>query len=498
MKRKIVFASFGAAAGVALLALGMTGAGSSQPTSRADEPEEINFALAQDETEKGAAPLVLSADEKNGANPNGTSDEGAIEELPSSALQKSDDALNLAIPDEPLDEAEMQALSRQPLFKEFANVINETAPLPNEIDVTTLDAPGAALLVPESLKEDFGAIPQKTPGELEPSLEALLNETLAVAKLDLGGRRLPASQARTLESLDAEIERLWPLWIDEEVNRNVVGRRERDWRQKDFTRFSSAESQFVDAPGADWALALDEPFWFQVVDLLSGETFYTKAGDFEATDSTGSVALLRDERRYALVIEEGRVAPTGRAMRIKILKDGRIQGVDASGKLVTDVNLGQIPLFIFQNQSRLDSRDGVFFTPTPFSGAPQRAILTPGVKIGVTQHRLALSNGKPEELFARLVVLCKSKARLVELVTGESRPNEVAASSGAELPRGIAVAADAAENGAVQTAETRGEPPIEPSPVSEPETIPTPAPASTDEDFTLQDDEELEITLPEE
>ena len=483
MKRKISLAFF-TTASVAVLALGIDAATSSRIAAFADEPDEMNFALAQDDKDDSSAPLILSPDEEKESQTSQAKGDD-VEELPSSAVQKTDDELNLTIPDQPLDESEMQALSRQPLFKEFANIIDETAPLPGDIDVTTFDAPGAALLVPGSAREDFGAIPQKAPGELDPKLEALLNETLSVAKIDLDSLRLQPSQKRTLEALDAEIKRLWPMWIDAEINRNVVGRRERDWRQLDFTKFSIEESQYVDAPGADWALALDEPFWFQVVDLLSGETFYTKAGDFETTDSTGSVALLRDERRYALVIEEGRVAPTGRAMRIKVLKDGRLQGVDASGKLVTDVNLGQIPLFIFQNQSRLDSQDGVFFTPTPFSGAPQRALLTPGVKVGVTQHRLALSNGKPEELLARLIVLCKSKARLAELVSSATSPQDANFSPNASVPKGVAAAADVSE--------------IELSSKAEVETIPTPPSVeSSDDDFTIPEDDELEIILPEE
>ena len=491
MKRTIATALV-AMSGVVALALGIDAFASSRTSNLVDEPDEIDFSLVEDEDES-SAPLVLSADEEEAKRESASTETDDVEELPPTAVQKANDEPVLTVPNETIDEAEMRALSNQPLFKEFANIIDETAPLPEEIDVLALNAPGAALLVPENPQADFGEIPQKSPGELDPNLEALLNETLAVAKIDLGSRRLTPSQTRALESLDAEIERLWPMWIDAEIGRNVVGRRERDWRQRDFTRFSDAESRYVDAPGADWALALDEPFWFQVVDLLSGESYFTKAGDFESTDATGSVALLRDERRYALVIEEGRVAPTGRAMRIKVLKDGRLQGVDASGKIVTDVNLGQIPLFMFQNQSRLDSKDGVFFTPTPFSGPPQRAILNPGSKTGVTQRRLALSNGKPEELLARIVVLCKSKARLAELVTSapSSQIAESPTSSGGV--RGIAAANDVEEIAAPKSVVK--EPPfLSPPSVSD-------ATASEEEDFAIpetEDDDDLEIVLPDE
>ena len=492
MKRKIALA-VAATTSVVALALGSGATASARAFTRADEPDEIDFALVEDGDES-SAPLVLSTDENDGKVQSAPTENEEVEELPPAAVQKANDEPVPTVPDETIDEAEMRALSNQPLFKEFANIIDETAPLPEEIDVSTLDAPGAALLVPENPQVDFGSTPQQSPGELDSNLESLLNETLAVAKIDFGSCDLTPSQMRTFESLDAEIERLWPMWIDAEINRNVVGRRERDWRQRDFTRFSDAESQYVDAPGADWALALDEPFWFQVVDLLSGESFFTKAGDFETIDATGSVALLRDERRYALVIEEGRVAPTGRAMRIKVLKDGRLQGVDATGKIVTDFNLGQIPLFMFQNQSRLDSRDGVFFTPTPFSGPPLRAILNPSAKTGVTQRRLALSNGKPEELFARLVVLCKSKARLAELVTGETRPTSPKSSAVSNEARGIAAASDV-EDVPTSPNDVKTPPFLKPSSASDAKTeLETNA-----DDFTIPevDDDDLVIELPE-
>ena len=493
MKRKIALACV-AATSVVALTLGANAIASSQTFCLADEPDEIDFTLIEEEDES-SAPLVLSADETGEKVQSASTENEEVEELPPAAVQKADDDSVPSVPDETIDEAEMRALSNQPLFKEFANIIDETAPLPEEIDVSTLDAPGAALLIPENPQVDFGPTPRQSPGELDSNLEALLSETLAVAKIDFGSCDLTPSQTRALESLDAEIERLWPMWIDAEVNRNVVGRRERDWRQHDFTRFSDAESRYVDAPGADWALALDEPFWFQVVDLLSGESFFTKAGDFETIDSTGSVALLRDERRYALVIEEGRVAPTGRAMRIKVLKDGRLQGVDATGNLVTDVHLGQIPLFMFQNQSRLDSRDGVFFTPTPFSGPPQRAILNPSAKTGVTQRRLALSNGKPEELFARLVVLCKSKARLAEIVTGGTNRTDAEPSLSSDGARGIAAASDVEDV-----------PPPKSVVKTPPFLAPSGASATNEElevggdDFAIPetDDDDLVIELPEE
>ena len=118
-----------------------------------------------------------------------------------------------------------------------------------------------------------------------------------------------------------------------------------------------------------------------------------------------------------LSIEPGKVAPTGNSYRVRILKNGQIQGVDMADRIVTDVWVGTIPLFVFDNPALLQSDDGVLFTPTPHSGQPQRVELGPGSKVGVRQHKLLPSNGKPEEIFARIVVLCKSKKRLVEILT---------------------------------------------------------------------------------
>lgn len=461
-----------------------------RPEASAQESDDAGFMLAQDKKEN-SEPLVLSVDDAPNPDDHNSQEENQVEELPQDVVQKADGddaaALDSAVPVETINEEEMEALSRQPLFREFANIIDETAPLPGDVDVENLGVPGAQLVVPATPQHGtFDATPQTSPGELAPDLERLLSETLAIAEVDLEQYQLAPSQKRALESLDSEIGRLWPLWIDAEINRNVVGRRERDWRQSDYTRFSTTPGKTLEEPGDDFAFALDEPFWFQVVDLLSGESFYTKAGDFEQVDATGSMALLREERRYALVIEEGRVAPTGRAMRIKVLKDGTIQGVDASGRLVTDVNLGQIPLFMFQNPARMDSRDGVFFTPTPYSGPPQRASLNIGTTIGVNQHSLTLSNGRPEELLARIRVLCKSKARLFELVAHTTIPPKSQTSSVVpNAAHGIdAVVASA----------------------NEPETIATPAPElvaaperhDESDALVVPSDSEMEFVLPDE
>ncbi len=130
-----------------------------------------------------------------------------------------------------------------------------------------------------------------------------------------------------------------------------------------------------------------------------------------------SAALVRDGRTYLLTLEPGKVVPTGRAERVRVKEDGQVQGTDAAGRLVTDVNLANIPLFLFDNPARLQSADGVLFTPTPFSGEPRQVKLLPGSKGVLMPGKVMLSNGKPEEIFARISTLCKSKKRLVEILS---------------------------------------------------------------------------------
>ncbi len=460
--------------------------------------------FAQD-SEEPNAPAVLSIDEDEPLENQAFSEKAdVVEEIPPTALRKApplpkevEENLGASAPNvivEPFSDDEMRALSNQPLFKEFTHIIDETSPLPDDVDVQSLGVPGAELMLPPGTPGSFFTTARTAPGELNLHQEQLLDETLAIADIDLESYEFTPTQILALESIDAEIGRLWPLWIDAEINRNVVGRRERDWRLTDSSRFTTNAAKTIDVPGSDWALALDEPFWFQVVDLTTNENYFTKAGDFETLETPGFVALIRGGRLYSLVTEEGRVRPTGRAMRVKIRKNGRIQGVDASGNVVTDVNLGEIPLFMFQNPARLESGDGVFFTPTPGSGGPQRVNLTLGTKIGVMQHRLALSNGDPEEILARICVLCKTKARLFELITHTSASEAVVQSEEAII---IPSGTDAVLSGA------------ELSPIPETTTIPNDervqssqeaqSPSETwseGEIFTLPDDESFDLILP--
>ncbi|MBP5623127.1 MAG: hypothetical protein J6X44_14060, partial [Thermoguttaceae bacterium] len=202
----------------------------------------------------------------------------------------------------------------------------------------------------------------------------------------------------------------------------AIGRRELNCKQQGAPLYSPNDPNPIDATGSDWAMAPDAPFFFQVTDSLTREIYYTKAGDFEQVDPLNflSPALVRDDRIYELNLNPGKVVPTGRAERIRVQKNGAVQGTDAAGRLVTDVNVANVPLFTFENPARLQSEDGVFFTPTPFSGEPRQAKLLPGTKIGVTSGKVLPSNGTPEEIFARIVVLCKTKKRFFEILSQPS------------------------------------------------------------------------------
>ncbi len=427
------------------------------------EDDQIVLELEPEEDAPKDGPLVLSAlDDESDDEPNdepndesnaneeaksesnveqaeGEASEEDAEALPKEAIQKATDDI---------DEEEMKTLSRQPLFKEFANAVGVIAPMTPIVEGSDLNVPGSEFfngLDPQGDEELVEPLTQPK-REVDADRLQLLESSLALAdSVDLNALALTPSQRATFEAIDSEIARLWPLWIDAELNRDVVGRRELDWRGRDPFRYSPAAHKTIDAPGSDWALALDEPFFFRVVDLTTGEDFYTKAGDFEQSIETGEVALFREERVFTLDVEPGLVAPTGRARRVKVLKDGRIQGVDESARLVTDVNLGQIALYTFGNSGRLKSVDGVLFVPTPYSGAPTKVKLPAVSKVGVTQHKLALSNGAPEEIFAQLVALCKSKSRLVELLSQPKlRPDVNTANSQSSRP--VAVPIDSVPN----------------------------------------------------
>lgn len=380
------------------------------------EAEELPLILSsvdgEEEPQEEEAPILEFFDEE---------EDEEVETLPPPAiLERKDAAVGEIPPYEHLTETdfteeEMEEISTRPLFREFANTVGEVAPLPEELDVESFDVPGAALIFPEQQIIVDG---QTTQTSIEEATRAL-DEVLEIANVDLGSLEISERDHAALTQLDAEIQRLYPLWIDAELNRTTIGRRELNWKQPGYALYSTADPEPVDAYGSDWAMAPDAPFFFQVVNSLDGECYYTKAGDFEQFDPHGFMApaLIRGDQTFVLTVEPGKVVPTGRAERIRVRKDGQVQGTDVSGKLVTDVHLGNVPLFVFDNPARLYSEDGVFFAPTPYSGEPKQAKLNAGTKIGVTSGKVLLSNGKPEEIFARIVVLCKSKKRLVEILS---------------------------------------------------------------------------------
>ncbi len=402
--------------------------------SQAEEPQEEEL------------PLVLSADENEEESneevtPTNPSDnqEGDLETIPASSSVDDETIPDPAFADEtvtidddiielpPVDgnfglptgdeltREEMEEISTRPLFREFANALDEVAPMPREIDVEGLGVPGAELIMPEPRSTVSEAVPNTSNGDVTRALD----EVLSIADVDLESLNLSPNHRATIAQLDAEIQRLCPLWIDAELNRDVIGRREINWKQQGAALFTTDNPKPIDEVASDWAMAPDERFFFQVTDSLTKEIFYTKAGDFEQIDQLNflSPALVRDDRSYELSLEPGRVVPTGRAERIRVQKNGQVQGIDVSGRLVTDVNVANVPLFMFDNPARLQSDDGVFFTPTPFSGEPRQVKLPLGSKIGVTPGKVLPSNGKPEEIFARIVVLCKTKKRLVEILS---------------------------------------------------------------------------------
>ena len=413
-----------------------------EPIATDDEDGEIDFQLVApgefDLAPDDAPTLEIDADSDRPAIP--------------LAVEPSESAAPDVLEAETLDETEIERLSQEPLFQEFSAAFDEATPLPALPNLDALDAAQDA----DALLQNGDAqptanlpvspnSPNLTPDAAAKlaSSTAALDEILAIAAVDLDSLQLTETERAILTRLDAEIARLAPLWLDAELNRNVVGRRERVWERAETPIFpNSANSS--EAPGrpffarpdvaerstgvrfevndpkpvasaSDWALAPAAPFFFEVSDPATGDVFYTKAGDFEPFE--GGAALVRGDRVFVATVEPGPNASTRRAERTRILKNGQIQGVDANGKRVIDFNVGTFSLYLFDNPARLASVDGVFFVPTAESGEPRPAKLPANAQVGVESGRLLLSNGRPDEIFARIVVLCKSKKRLVEILT---------------------------------------------------------------------------------
>ncbi|MBQ5790091.1 MAG: hypothetical protein IIW01_07355 [Thermoguttaceae bacterium] len=422
-----------------------------EPIATDDEDGEIDFRLV------APGEFDLAPDDESG--------DVLLLETPEESLDADRPALPFAPADEApvdapdvleaetLDAAAMERLSQDPLFQEFSAAFDEAAPLPAlpNLDALAAEREADALLQNgDAQPATLPASPNRTPDAAArlASSTAALDEILAIAAVDLDALSLSESERAILARLDAEIARLAPLWLDAELNRNVVGRRERVWERAEApvspNAVPSESLAFPRTPGrplssrpaiaersngvrfeindprpvasaSDWALAPAAPFFFEVSDPATGDVFYTKAGDFEPFE--GGAALVRGDRIFVAAVEPGPNALNGRAERIRILKNGQIQGVDATGKRVVNFNAGTFSLFTFDNPARLASADGVFFVPTAESGEPRPAKLPANAEIGVESGRLLLSNGRPDEIFARIVVLCKSKKRLVEILT---------------------------------------------------------------------------------
>ncbi len=436
-----------------------------EPPAPAAEEEEIDFELVapgEFDLAPDDAPQAPALETDADAN----ADRPAIPFAPP-AVPASDapDVLEA----EPVDSAEMERLSQDPLFQEFSAAFDEAAPLPTlpNLDALNAEREADALLQNGDARPSASLPVSPNSPTLTPNVAAklasstaALDEILAIAAVDLDSLPLSETERAILTRLDAEIARLCPLWLDAELNRNVVGRRERVWERAEtpvspnFAN-SPAQPNFADSPetpqapgrpffarpdvaeraavsssvgvrfevndpqpvasASDWALAPAAPFFFEVSDPATGDVFYTKAGDFEPFE--GGAALVRGDRVFVATVEPGPGTPSGRAERTRILKNGQIQGVDATGKRVVDFNVGTFSLYLFDNPARLASVDGVFFVPTAESGEPRPAKLPANAEIGVESGRLLFSNGRPDEIFARIVVLCKSKKRLVEILT---------------------------------------------------------------------------------
>lgn len=412
-----------------------------EPIATDDEDAEIDFRLV------APGEFDLAPDDENGDVLLLETPEETLEaDRPALPFEPVDGSNADALEAETVSPAEMERLSQDPLFQEFSAAFDEAAPLPALPNLDALDAERNADALLQSSDVPTTASPNSPDAAAKlAESTAALDEILAIAAVDLDSLSLSDAERATLTRLDAEIARLAPLWLDAELNRNVVGRRERVWERAEApVSPDSAPPAFPRTPGrpllarpeiavrsngvrfetndprpvasaSDWALAPAAPFFFKVSDPTTGDVFYTKAGDFEPFE--GGAALVRGDRIFVAAVEPGPNALNGRAERIRILKNGQIQGVDATGKRVVNFNAGTFSLVTFENPARLASVDGVFFVPTAESGEPRPVKLPPNASIGVESGQLLLSNGRPDEIFARIVVLCKSKKRLVEILT---------------------------------------------------------------------------------
>ena len=118
--------------------------------------------------------------------------------------------------------------------------------------------------------------------------------------------------------------------------------------------------------GNDYDVAIQGKGYFQIL-LPSGETAYTRAGNF-STDDQG-----RRVTQDGYLVQPNITIPQG-TTSVTISKDGQVQ-VTTSGNTQTQT-LGQLEIATFPNEAGLDAQGDNLFMESAASGAPN--VSTPG------------------------------------------------------------------------------------------------------------------------
>jgi flagellar basal-body rod protein FlgG len=134
--------------------------------------------------------------------------------------------------------------------------------------------------------------------------------------------------------------------------------------------------------GNDYDLDIQGKGYFQVL-LPSGETAYTRAGNFSLDDQGRLVT------QDGYLVQPNISIPQG-ATNVTISKDGQVQ-VTTQGSTQT-TNVGQLQIATFANEAGLDAQGDNLFLESAASGAPN--VSTPGVDGSGTllQHYTESSN----------------------------------------------------------------------------------------------------------
>ena len=118
--------------------------------------------------------------------------------------------------------------------------------------------------------------------------------------------------------------------------------------------------------GNDYDVAIQGKGYFQIL-LPSGETAYTRAGNF-STDDQGRLVT-----QDGYLVQPNITIPQG-TTSVTISKDGQVQ-VTTSGNTQTQT-LGQLEIATFPNEAGLDAQGDNLFMESAASGAPN--VSTPG------------------------------------------------------------------------------------------------------------------------